>query len=268
MIEIIKGFEKNQYRIIVTCPDELRTQGENWQIYTASLSYYDQNNTPIQATLNSANKTLAGSDSIMMYTTRDIPFEYKGGFEIKLIDNFFDLYKNAELSITERNSTDKTITKTETIPVEPYNGFSVYQGTDGKNGLNAKLPSLLNSISDDNMTTQEFKIIAADRLETDNVRIKTKIINFECIDNLVINFVEMSDKHMTTAYIKRANISVEEEGEPTVQIIDDFNGNNTPVYKSYTGDVQICFQAYIASKAIIQGKCKGQITLYIAERYS
>ncbi len=267
MITISKGLQKNEYIVTATAKQELLDSVNlNYKFSGVNCTRWDKQGNQINAVALATNTNfLKDPENLPYIFNRLTPKEFTLQASFQFIPNMFEMYSRVQITIVTTSDGSPAINEILNIDIEPNEGISP---TNGLDGVLPFLPSFLTSISDDNMTTDEFKKIAADRLETEYVRIKSKIINFDCVDNLTIKFTELSDNRMSTAYVKRANITVDQETETTVTVYDDFNGNNTPVYKSYVGDKQIAFQAYIASRAVITGKCKGQITVYIAERLS
>lgn len=121
----------------------------------------------------------------------------------------------------------------------------------------------------DDMLLEEFRKIAAERLECtpEQIRIDNKVINFAAAgQQKTINLAEMQDKRLRTCYIQRINASITTEGNPSLTIIDDFQGGNIEIYRTTPGDLQPAAVGYFADTVKIDGILTGQAIIYLAER--
>lgn len=146
----------------------------------------------------------------------------------------------------------------------PANGYSqsgnIFSNSDSFRKLN------------EDMVLEEFRRIAADRLECkpEQVRVKTKIINdySELGVGKTINLTEIQDNDRTTAYIQRMNAIVNEPDPdfPSVIITDNFKNQGNEIYVSATGDTAPAATGYFADSIELYGNLTIQLIIYIAER--
>lgn len=146
----------------------------------------------------------------------------------------------------------------------PANGYSqsgnIFSNSDSFRKLN------------EDMILEEFRRIAADRLECkpEQVRVKTKIINdyIEIGQGKTISLTELVDNDRTTAYIQRMNAVIYdfENGSSAVTITDNFKNQGNQVYISADGDTAPAATGYFASEIELYGNLTIQLIIYIAER--
>lgn len=146
----------------------------------------------------------------------------------------------------------------------PANGYTqsanIFSNSDSFRKLN------------EDMVLEEFRRIAADRLECkpEQVRVKTKIINdySELGVGKTINLTEIQDNDRTTAYIQRMNAIVNEPDpdRPSVVISDNFKNQGNEIYVSATGDTAPTTTGYFADSIDLNGDLTIQLIIYIAER--
>lgn len=154
------------------------------------------------------------------------------------------------------------------FPVQMQLNNNIPLGESGSNGLIGTSQDSHNYRKiDDDMNIDEFKKLAAERLECETVRTDQVVIDFEANnENKTIRLNELDDNVMTTAYIKRCNAFITTEGAPSIRVIDDLRGQNKTIYETIAEDLRPCFIGMFASRLEISGELKGQVIVYTAER--
>jgi len=202
-------------------------------------------------------------------------------FNKTTVDNYFDanLYNYAQiellggftgssgnsLSWISREGGKQYLTQPDASIFCPANGYSqtsnIFSNSD----------SFRKTIDD--MTLEEFRRIAADRLQCkpEQVRTFTKIINAQnevVEDYTTIQLTELNDKSMTTAYVQRINAVVQEENpvQASIYLTDEFDNQTIEIYMSQTGDMTPAAVGYFANNLQITGETTAQAIVFIAER--
>lgn len=202
------------------------------------------------------------------------------GFDKKTVDNFFDasLYNYTQIELLggftgstgnslawiPREGGKQYLTQPDAAIFCPANGYSQSGNIFSNSNSFRKLT--------EDMVLEEFRRIAADRLECkpEQVRVKTKIINdwSETGVRKTINLTEIQDNDRTTAYIQRMNaiVNIADPDFPSVIITDNFKNQGNEIYVSAAGDTAPAATGYFADSIDLNGDLTIQLIIYIAER--